>query len=180
MGAWSLRRAVGVALMGALVLEGAARAQVGPPLPPVREDSSAAPGSKLGKAYKDFRDLKKQLPFGLGAGIFLYMWQPVDKNADGAGGRLDTDFELWALWIEAHKEWQGIGGQIEVRVHDKSAARSIAPGVMWLQKAYAFWKPHKLFNVKLGKIYRGFGLEWATAPPPPALPDLREMGLWWK
>ena len=131
----------------------------------VKEEPSAggkapADESQAARLYREFRDIKKKLPFKLGAGFYLYMYQPVDKKATEAYGSYSTVFEIWALWLELDKEYKGFGAHVQVRAHDLNSLRSTSITPVWFQLAYAYWNPSKLLKLRIGKIYRSFGLEW--------------------
>lgn len=137
--------------------------------PAAAAESSASMASKVIQLYEDFRALKDRLPFGLGAGVYLFYYQPVSRRTTLAGGSLDGVFEVYAFYLKLDKEFRGFGGHAELRVRDgghvasgsnNAYLRGFFTSNVWFQEVYAYYTPGPFFKLKLGKVYRRTGIFW--------------------
>ena len=124
--------------------------------------------SKLRTMYDEFRDLKNRLPFTLGAGVYLFYYQPVD-NTIFAPTDKNGYFQVYAFYLKLDSEWHGFGGHTEIRMRDgghvgaggaNQYLRSFFTSNIWFQEIYAYYKPWSILNVKAGKVYRKVGIFW--------------------
>ncbi|HEX2568937.1 MAG TPA: hypothetical protein VH877_05205 [Polyangia bacterium] len=137
--------------------------------PAAAAESSANAASKIIQLYDDFRALKDRLPFGLGAGVYLFYYQPVSRRTTLAGGSLDGVFEVYAFYLKLDKEFRGFGGHAELRVRDgghvaagsnNAYLRGFFTSNVWFQEVYAYYTPGPVFKLKFGKVYRRTGIFW--------------------
>ena len=176
-------------LLGAVLFARAALAQTAPPTPEATEkpaqlgvvaehDKATASQSILPATFmEDFRSIKDRLPFGLGAGVYLFYYQPLSRKTTLAGGSpdgrtegsLDPLFEVYAFYLKLDKEYKGFGGHAELRMRDgghisggsKNAyLRGFFTSNIWFQEVYAFYTPGPYLKLKGGKMYRKVGFFW--------------------
>jgi len=101
------QQAVRIALLVTLVSCGLARAQTAPltpdiSTPPTREEIEQAK-SKIQKLYDEFLALKAKIPFQIGAGVYLFYYQPVDYTTFASTDRIGQ-FEVCAFHLKADSE----------------------------------------------------------------------------
>lgn len=124
--------------------------------------------SKMQSMYEEFRGFKNRLPFTLGAGVYLFYYQPVD-NTTFAPTDKNGYFQVYAFYLKLDSEWHGFGGHAEIRLRDgghvgpggtNQYLRGFFTSNIWFQEVYAYYKPRPWLNIKAGKIYRKVGIFW--------------------
>jgi hypothetical protein len=164
----------------ALAASSAANAQAtAPPTPDTTPPQSPAPQaegsdvkSTMKSMYEDFRSFKEQLPFRLGAGVYLFYYQPLDYTTFSPTDR-NGYFQVYAFYLKLDKEvvlrHGAIGAHAEIRMRDgghvgaggaNQYLRSFFSSNIWFQELYAYYRPWSFLNIKAGKIYRKVGIFW--------------------
>lgn len=124
--------------------------------------------TKVETMYDEFRAFKDRLPFQLGAGVYLFYYQPVDSTTLSPTD-LMGNFQVYAYYLKLDKEWRGIGAHTEIRMRDgghtaagsnNAYLRGFFSSNIWFQEIYAYWQPRRWFGIKAGKLYRRVGLFW--------------------
>lgn len=163
-----------IVVVAVLAVSATASAQgTAPPTPsPVEAPAPQAEVSemktKLETMYDEFRALKDRLPFQLGAGVYLFYYQPVDTTTLSPGD-LMGNFQVYAYYLKLDKDWHGLGAHTEIRMRDgghtspganNAYLRGFFTSNIWFQEIYAYWQPRRWFGIKAGKMYRRVGLFW--------------------
>src|SRR5262249_12952385 len=143
-----------------------------PPQAPAPPAEMSEMKSKLQTMYEEFRNLKNRLPFNLGAGVYLFYYQPVDNTTFAPTDKTGY-FQLYAFYLKLDSEFVtkhgAIGGHAEVRMRDgghigagssNQYLRGFFSSNIWFQELYAYYRPFSLLNIKAGKIYRKVGIFW--------------------
>jgi len=164
----------------ALAVSSAAFAQgTAPPTPDTAPPQSPAPQaemsemkSKMRSMYDDFRSLKERLPFSIGAGVYLFYYQPLDYTTFSPTDR-NGYFQVYAFYLKLDKEFVlrhgAVGGHAEIRMRDgghigaggaNQYLRGFFSSNIWFQELYAYYRPWSFLNIKAGKIYRKVGIFW--------------------
>jgi hypothetical protein len=167
-------------VVAALLWAGAAFAQgTSPPTPDSAPPQGPAPQaemsemkSKLQTMYEDFRNLKDRLPFTLGAGVYLFYYQPLDNTAFAPTDK-NGYFQVYAFYLKLDKEVAighgAVGGHAELRMRDgghigaggaNQYLRGFFSSNIWFQELYAYYRPWTFLTIKAGKIYRKVGVFW--------------------
>lgn len=140
---------------------GLARAQDAPAPP--------AESSRIEKLSEQLRVFKERLPFQLGAGVYLYYYQPVESDSTLAGGSLDGTFQVFFYYLKLDAELHGFGAHTEMRMRDgghvgpnagNSFFRGFYSSNFWFQEVYAYYTPGPFLKIKAGKVFRRFGVFW--------------------
>jgi hypothetical protein len=139
-----------------------------PPQGPAPQAEMSEMKSKLQSMYDEFRNLKNRLPFSLGAGVYLFYYQPLDYTMFSPTDRTGY-FQVYAFYLKLDSEWHGFGGHAEVRMRDgghigagsaNQYLRGFFSSNIWFQELYAYYRPWNWLDVKAGKIYRKVGIFW--------------------
>jgi hypothetical protein len=128
--------------------------------------------SKMRSMYDDFRTLKERLPFSIGAGVYLFYYQPLDYTTFSPTDR-NGYFQVYAFYLKLDKEFVlshgAVGGHAEIRMRDgghigaggaNQYLRGFFSSNIWFQELYAYYRPWSFLNIKAGKIYRKVGIFW--------------------
>ena len=128
--------------------------------------------SKLKSMYDEFRTVKERLPFTLGAGVYLFYYQPVD-NSTFAPTDKNGSFQVYAFYLKLDKEvltrHGAFGGHAELRMRDgghvganssNNYLRGFFSSNIWFQEIYAYYRPWSFATLKAGKVYRKTGIFW--------------------
>jgi hypothetical protein len=168
-------------VLSALLACSAALAQgTAPPTPPTAPPPEApAPQaemsemkSKLQTMYDEFRGLKNRLPFQLGAGVYLFYYQPLDNTTFSPTDK-NGYFQVYAFYLKLDSElvtsYGAFGGHAELRMRDgghigagssNQYLRGFFSSNIWFQELYAYYRPWQFLSVKAGKVYRKVGIFW--------------------
>src|SRR4051812_5842245 len=150
-----------------------------PPTPDTTPPQSPAPQaevsemkSKVKSMYEDFRSFKERLPFSIGAGVYLFYYQPLDYTTFSPTDR-NGYFQVYAFYLKLDKEvllrHGAVGGHAEIRMRDgghigpgssNQYLRGFFSSNIWFQELYAYYRPWSFLNIKAGKIYRKVGIFW--------------------
>lgn len=150
-----------------------------PPTPDTTPPQAPAPAaemsemkSKVQSMYDDFRSLKERLPFSIGAGVYLFYYQPLDYTTFSPTDRTGY-FQVYAFYLKLDKEvalpYGAIGGHAEIRMRDgghigaggaNQYLRGFFSSNIWFQELYAYYRPWSFLDIKAGKIYRKVGIFW--------------------
>ena len=149
-----------------------ARGQTAPLVPPPQaaptRDEVEQAKSKIQKMYEEFLLWKAKLPFTLGAGAYIYYYQPVDYTTFAPTDRTGQ-LEVYAFYLKLDSEWHGLGGHLEMRFRDgghlstgagNDYLRPYFTSNVWFQELYAYYQPRPWFRIRAGKMYRNVGILW--------------------
>jgi hypothetical protein len=160
----------------ALLASSAAFAQgTAPPTPDAAPPPATAldeTRSRVEALYNEFRNLKTRLPFDLGAGVYLFYYQPVDYTTFAPTDR-NGYFQVYAFYLKLDSEvatrYGAIGGHAELRLRDgghigpgssNQYLRGFFTSNVWFQELYAYYRPLPALTIKAGKLYRKVGVFW--------------------
>jgi hypothetical protein len=143
-----------------------------PPQAPAPQAEMSEMKSKLQTMYEEFRHLKDRLPFNLGAGVYLFYYQPVDNTTFAPTDKTGY-FQVYAFYLKLDSEFVSkagaFGGHAEIRMRDgghlaagsvNQYLRGFFSSNIWFQELYAYYRPWSILNIKAGKIYRKVGIFW--------------------
>src|SRR3954447_18314717 len=95
--------------------------QASPPQGPAPQAEMSEMKSKLKTMYDEFRDLKNRLPFQLGAGVYLFYYQPL-ANTTFSPTDKNGYFQVYAFYLKLDSEFAthygAFGGHAELRMRD--------------------------------------------------------------
>ena len=167
-------------IVATLLASSAALAQgTSPPTPDTTPPQGPAPQaemsemkSKLQTMYEEFRGLKNRLPFSIGAGVYLFYYQPLDNTTFSPTDK-NGYFQVYAFYLKLDSEFATrygtIGGHAELRMRDgghigagssNQYLRGFFSSNIWFQELYAYYRLSSLLNIKAGKVYRKVGIFW--------------------
>jgi hypothetical protein len=143
-----------------------------PPEAPAPQAEVSELKSKLQTMYDEFRGLKNRLPFQLGAGAYLFYYQPLDNTTFSPTDK-NGSFQLYAFYLKIDSElatsYGAFGGHAELRMRDgghigpgssNQYLRGFFSSNLWFQELYAYYRPWQLLTIKAGKVYRKVGIFW--------------------
>ncbi len=143
-----------------------------PPEAPAPQAEMSEMKSKLQSMYEEFRGLKSRLPFQLGAGVYLFYYQPLDNTTFSPTDK-NGYFQLYAFYLKIDSElatsYGAFGGHAELRMRDgghigagssNQYLRGFFSSNIWFQELYAYYRPWSFLTVKAGKVYRKVGIFW--------------------
>lgn len=143
-----------------------------PPQSPAPQAEMSEVKSKMHSMYEDFRTFKERLPFSLGAGVYLFYYQPLDNTTFSPTDK-NGYFQVYAFYLTLDKEvltrHGAIGGHAEIRMRDgghigaggaNQYLRGFFSSNIWFQELYAYYRPTSWLNLKAGKVYRKVGIFW--------------------
>jgi hypothetical protein len=143
-----------------------------PPEAPAAQAEMSEMKSKLQSMYEEFRGLKNRLPFRLGAGVYLFYYQPLDNTTFSPTDK-DGYFQVYAFYLKIDSElptsYGAFGGHAELRMRDgghigpgssNQYLRGFFSSNIWFQELYAHYRPWQFLTIKAGKVYRKVGIFW--------------------
>jgi hypothetical protein len=117
---------------------------------------------------KDVEELKSRLPFRFSAGAYAFVYSSLSPSAFTPSD-LTPQFDIYVLYATFDKKVGPISGHAELRFRDgghrfpganNDFLRPQFSSNLWFQELYASVQPQADWQVKLGKVYRRFGLFW--------------------
>jgi hypothetical protein len=154
-----------------------ARPPAPPPSPPAPAGTEPASNADLAaRVAKLEADAKKQLPFTLGAGAYLFYYQSTEHTTLAGPGDRRGSFQPYFFWVTLDKETthgtdgkSAFGAHAELRFRDgghvgaggnNAYVRSFFSSNMWFSEVYAYYRWADALNIRVGKVKRNFGLGW--------------------
>ncbi len=74
-----------------------------PPQSPAPQAEMSEMKSQVKSMYEEFRSFKERLPFSLGAGVYLFYYQPLDYTTFSPTDR-NGYFQVYAFYLKLDKE----------------------------------------------------------------------------
>ncbi len=139
-----------------------------PDLPAV-DAAAPALAQRVEALYQQFRAFQDRLPFQVGAGLYLWYFQPLSRDTTLAGGSLEGTLQTFFYYFKLDAEVHQFGAHLETRMRDgghlgptatNNFFRGFYSSNIWVQEGYVFYSPWKTLTLKAGKVYRRVGIFW--------------------